>query len=152
ICVGTPISGRTHQEVEGLIGFFVNMLALRSDLSQSPTFNAFLQQVKDTTLEAYENQDAPFERVVESVAKDRDPARSPLFQIMFAFQNVPRIPELVLGDLVLQQEETGHATTQYELFLSLEESGSGLKGTVEYCTDLFSHSTIAAMMSHYEQL
>ena len=89
ICVGSPIANRTQQEVEGLIGFFVNTLALRSEVKGRHPFTELLQQVKATTLEAYEHQEVPFEKVVEAVVKERDLSRSPLFQVMFVLQNTP---------------------------------------------------------------
>ena len=87
IAVGTPIAGRTRQEIEGLIGFFVNTLVLRADLSNNPTFKELLRQVRETALEAYSHQDLPFEKLVEELHPDRNPSISPLFQVMFILQN-----------------------------------------------------------------
>ena len=87
-------------ETEGLIGFFLNTVALRTDLSDNPSFTALLQQVKNTTLDAYEHQQVPFEKIVERLVKDRDMSRSSLFQTMFILQNTPPVPELLLGILV----------------------------------------------------
>ena len=96
ICVGTPTANRGSGEVEGLIGFFVNTLALRSQVNSSLSFYTLLQQVKTTTLEAYQYQDVPFEKVVDLVMAERDRSRHPLFQVMFILQNTPDVPELVL--------------------------------------------------------
>lgn len=104
ICIGSPVANRTQHEVESLIGFFINSLSLRSDLSNNPSFTDLLQQVKSTTLEAYEHQDVPFEKVVDAVVKDRDTSRSPLFQIMFVLENRPAIPTLHLAGLELSSE------------------------------------------------
>ncbi|QJB31967.1 non-ribosomal peptide synthase/polyketide synthase [Chitinophaga oryzae] len=152
ICVGSPVSGRTQQETEGLIGFFLNTVALRADLSDNPSFLSLLQQVKNTTLDAYEHQQVPFEKIVEEVVKDRDMSRSPLYQAMFVLQNTPPVPELLLGDLHLAYEEVPHKTTLCDITMSLEEQPDGIRGYAEYCTDLFSAGRIKQMMKHFEQL
>ncbi len=152
ICVGTPIAGRSQQEVESLMGFFINSLALRSDLSKNISFKELLQQVKDTTLGAYEHQDVPFEKVVEAVVKDRDIRRSPLFQVMFMFQNTPDVPALKLGDVELSREKSEHKTSKFELTFTLTENADGLNGSVEYCTDLYSEQTIQRMIGHFKEL
>src|SRR5207237_1205999 len=94
ICLGSPIAGRQQQELEGLIGFFVNTLALRNDVRWDTSFTDLLQQVRSTTLEAYEHQEVPFETVVEAVVRERDLSTDPLVQVMFVLQNTPRIPDL----------------------------------------------------------
>ena len=101
ICVGTPIAGRNHQELEGLIGFFLNTLALRSQVRGDMTYTELLQEVKATTLEAYAHQEVPFEKVVETVVKERDMSRNPLFQVLFSLGNTPDVPELKLGNLTI---------------------------------------------------
>ncbi|PSL45611.1 non-ribosomal peptide synthase protein (TIGR01720 family)/amino acid adenylation domain-containing protein [Chitinophaga niastensis] len=152
ICVGTPIAGRTQQEMENLIGFFINTLALRSDLSNNPSFLSLLQQVKQTTLEAYEHQDIPFEKIVEAVVKNRDMSRSPLFQALFVLQNTPGVPDLGLGELELSAESTTHTTAKWDLTFTVGETPAGLIGSVEYGVDLFSETTINRMISHFQQL
>jgi amino acid adenylation domain-containing protein/non-ribosomal peptide synthase protein (TIGR01720 family) len=152
ICVGSPVSGRTQQETEGLIGFFLNTVALRTDLSDNPSFVSLLQQVKNTTLDAYEHQQIPFEKIVGQLVKDRDMSRSPLFQTMFILQNTPPVPELLLGDLHLAYEELPHKTTLFDITISLEEQRDGIRGYAEYCTDLFNAGRIKQMMKHFEQL
>ncbi|HVI43217.1 MAG TPA: amino acid adenylation domain-containing protein [Chitinophaga sp.] len=152
ICVGSPIAGRTSQETESLIGFFINTMALRSHLDNTIDFTGLLQQVKETTLGAYEHQEVPFEKIVEVVAKERDMSRSPLFQVLFALQNTPGAPDLHLGDLQLVSEKMKQTTTQFDLSFSMEESKYGLTAKVEYCTDLFSEDTIIRMTGHFEQL
>ncbi|MGI8581612.1 MAG: condensation domain-containing protein, partial [Chitinophagaceae bacterium] len=97
ICVGTAIANRTRHEVEDLIGFFVNTLALRNEVNGETSFTELLQKVKKTTIEAYENQEVPFEKVVEAVVKERDRSRNPLFQVMFVWQNTPEVSDLRLG-------------------------------------------------------
>ena len=92
ICVGTTVAGRNQQELEGLIGFFINTLALRSQVKGDMRFTALLQEVKETALEAYAHQEVPFEKVVDAVVKTRDMSRHPLFQVLFSLQNTPEVP------------------------------------------------------------
>ncbi|NML40058.1 amino acid adenylation domain-containing protein [Chitinophaga sp. G-6-1-13] len=152
ICVGSSIAGRTQEEVAGVIGFFVNTLALRSDLSQHPSFLTLLQQVKQTTLAAYDHQDIPFEKVVEAVNTDRDLSRTPLFQVLFELQNTPAVDEVQLGAMTVAREELKYNTAQFDLVVSMEEAPDGLTGYVEYCTDVFRESTITQLMTHFMQL
>ncbi|HEY4326481.1 MAG TPA: amino acid adenylation domain-containing protein [Mucilaginibacter sp.] len=152
ICVGTPVAGRGQQEIEGLVGFFVNTLALRSDVSADMTFISLLQEVKETTLEAYSHQDVPFEKVVDAVVKERDMSRSPLFQVMFALQNTPEVPELKLGDMMLQLEEGKQDISKYDLTFTLAETPEGLLGSAEYSTDRYRGETITRMINHYINL
>ncbi|RBL90135.1 non-ribosomal peptide synthase/polyketide synthase [Chitinophaga flava] len=152
ICVGTPVAGRTRKELENLIGFFINSLALRSDMSGQPAFNTLLQQIKQTTLAAYDHQELPFEKIVEAVVKERDLARNPLFQVMFALQNMPASPELELDGVTFSFVGTEHTTAKFDLTCSMEESESGFTGRMEYCTDLFNEQTINRMIGHFRQL
>ncbi len=152
ICVGTPIAGRQQQELEGLIGFFVNTLALRSEVDGSLPFTSLLQQVKATTLEAYEHQEIPFEKVVEAIVKDRDMSRSPLFQVMLVLQNTPEVEQLQLGQLQLSRGLPGmssHTSSKFDLIFNVSETSRGLALTVEYCTDLYGELTVSRMMAHF---
>ncbi|MEJ7558100.1 MAG: non-ribosomal peptide synthase/polyketide synthase [Pedobacter sp.] len=152
ICVGSPVAGRSHLEIEGLIGFFVNTLALRSQLNSRMSYLELLESVKATTLEAYNHQEVPFERVVEAVVKDRDQSRSPLFQVMFLLQNTPEVPELRLGEVALRGEDTGHATSKFDLTFGAQETSDGLQCQVEYSTELYSLETISRMAGHFQRL
>ncbi|HET9277763.1 MAG TPA: condensation domain-containing protein, partial [Flavitalea sp.] len=152
ICVGTPIAGRQYPEVEGLIGFFINTLVLRNEVDGGSSFIDFVKQVKATTLLAYENQEVPVEKIVESVAKERDMSRNPLFQALFSLQNTPEVPELQLGDLTLSREKLQGNTSKLDLSFYVSESVDGLYGGAEYCTDLFDKYTIEQMISHFRQL
>ncbi len=153
ICIGTPIAGRAQQETETLIGFFVNTLALRSDLSGDPSFTELLQLVKQTTLDAYDHQDVPFAKVVEATVTERDMSRSPLFQVLFVMQNMPKAGELTLGnEISLSYEESALGRTKYDLTVTVYDSGEGMGLYVEYCSALFRASTIERMMQHYLQL
>lgn len=153
ICVGTPIAGRTQQETEGLIGFFINMLALRTDFSGDFSFKALLQLVKQTTLEAFEHQDVPFAKVVEEIVRERDLSRSPLFQVLFVMQNTPETMTLQLGNEISLSNEEGSLTrTKFDLTVTVFESEGGMGLSIEYCTDLFDRPTIERMMRHYMEL
>jgi amino acid adenylation domain-containing protein len=151
IVVGSPIAGRTRPETEGLIGFFVNMLVLRNDLSGNPTFRELMNRVRKTALEAYEHQDIPFEKLVEELHPDRDLSRSPLFQVMLTHQNVPRQTRQ-LPDLTVSPVEINNETAKFDLSLYTWEMPEGLKATLEYNTDLFNDTTISRMLGHFHTL
>jgi amino acid adenylation domain-containing protein len=151
VVVGTPVAGRTHREVEGLIGFFVNTLALRTELSGDPSFREFLGQVRETALGAYAHQDLPFGKLVEELQPARDLSRQPVFQVLFALQNVPQ-EELRLAGLRLRGVGGEHVTAKFDLSLSLQETAQGLRGSFEYATDLFDGSTIERLAGHYRAL
>ena len=152
ICIGSPIAGRQQKEVEGLFGFFVNSLALRSNVNGNLSFTEFLHQVRVTTLEAYENQEIPFETVVDSVMKGRDISRNPLFQVMFTLQNTPDIKQLHLREVELSRYDYEHTTSMFDISVFLTEIPAGLQGLAEYCTDLFNEQTIERMIDHFKEL
>ncbi|MET4141838.1 amino acid adenylation domain-containing protein [Pedobacter sp. UYP1] len=152
ICVGSVIAGRTRQELEGLIGFFANTLALRSNLGGNPSFLDLLQQVRETAMNAYEHQDVPFERVVEAVGQERDKSRNPLYQVIFTVQNIPEVPKFRLGEAVFTAQKTGRTTSQFDLNVSVVATEAGIEISVEYCTDLFKEETIGRMFGNYQQL
>ena len=152
ICVGFPIANRTQQEVEGLIGFFANTLAVRSEVNGDDTFIELLQQVKRTTLEAYENQEVPFEKIVNAIVKERDMSRNPIFQVMFVLQNTPEIPNLNLAEVQVSKEDYERRTSSFDLTFNILETSLGLNVSLEYCTDLFKEETIIRMINHYTML
>ncbi|WP_106531354.1 non-ribosomal peptide synthetase [Chitinophaga niastensis] len=152
ICIGCSTAGRQQQEVEELIGCFVNSLTLRSDLSNFPSFISLLQQVKTTTLEAYNHQDVPFEKVVDAVVKDRDISRNPLFQVMFVMQNVQDAPSLRLGDIIFSGEEVDHIAAKFDITFSITDKDDGLHISISYRRDLFNEATINRIGGHYIQL
>ncbi|MEO7533477.1 MAG: amino acid adenylation domain-containing protein, partial [Ferruginibacter sp.] len=152
ICVGSPIANRSQQEIEGLVGFFVNTLALRNKVSAEESFTELLQQVKTTMLEAYANQDVPFEKVVDAVVKDRDMSRTPLFQVMFSWQNTQDAPQLRLGELNLSTERYEHTTSKFDLTLNVTDTPQGLQGSLEYCTDIYRAGRIEQMLLHFKEL
>ncbi|MCW3106371.1 MAG: Nonribosomal peptide synthetase, partial [Segetibacter sp.] len=152
ICVGTAIAGRQHEQLEGLIGFFVNTLALRSEISGDDSFKQLLQKVKATAVEAFQHQEVPFEKVVDAIVGRRDLSTDPLVQVMFALQNTPLIPSLKLGEAKLTNVEFANKTAVFELFLNMVETPSGLQGFMQYCTDLYSRDTICRMLGHFKEL
>lgn len=152
IIVGTDIANRHRPEIEGLIGFFVNQLVLRTEVSPELTFRQLLQRVREATLSAYSHQDVPFEQLVATLNPDRDLSRSPLFQVKFVLQNLPT-PDWQLPGLqveVLPDIDTG--STALDLFLSLTETPQGLSGSLEYNTDIFTAETIQRLLTHFQQL
>ncbi|HEV2634395.1 MAG TPA: condensation domain-containing protein, partial [Actinocrinis sp.] len=153
IAVGTPIAGRNRAEIEDLLGFFVNTLVMRTDLSQDPTFAELLDRVKDTALGAYDHQDLPFERLVEELAPDRDLSRNPLFQTMFALQNVPDLDTWRLADATVRVVDVAAQNTKFDLTLTLFEQPDGsLRGTVDYRADLFDLGSVERLAGHFTGL
>jgi amino acid adenylation domain-containing protein len=151
LVVGTPIANRHHAGIEGLIGFFVNTLALRSRLAAEDPFAAVLRQVRESTLEAYAHQDLPFEKLVEELAPERSLAHTPLFQVMLALQNAPAGP-LDLPGLRLAPLPVDPGSTKFDLLLSLAERGEDLLGGLLYATDLFDATTIDRMLGGFARL
>ena len=151
IVVGSPIAGRRNREVEGLIGFFVNTLALRTDVSESLTFGQLLQRVRGVTLGAYAHQDLPFEIVVTELRPERNLTRQPIVQVMLALQNYPE-EQLELAGLTWRWSGLDYVTTHFDLTLYLYEVPDGLAGVVEYATDLFDPETIERMARHFRAL
>src|SRR5205085_3227794 len=127
IAIGIPIANRNWKEVEGLIGFFVNSLVIRTDLSGEPTFDQLLARVRERALEAYAHQDLPFEKLVEELQPHRDSSRNPLFQVMFVLQNAPG-SDLDLGDLMLTPEPATEVTTRFDMEVHLWEQSEGISG------------------------
>ena len=152
ILVGTPIANRTRVETEKLIGFFANTLVMRTDLSGDPTFRAALQRVRATALEAFSHQDVPFEKLVEDLGPERSANQVPLFQVMFAFQNVSARPPELGRDLSVRLLDVDSEVAKFDLTLYLSESAQGLKGTWQYNSDLFESATIERMATHFEML
>ena len=151
VVVGSPIANRHHQELEPLIGFFVNTLALRCDLRDNPSFLALLAQVKATTQAAYDHQDLPFERLVEELAPDRNLTHNPLVQVAFALQNAP-MGALTLPGVCVTIAPDESKTTRFDLELHLWEVNEALSGTCVYATSLFEQATIERMTGHFQTL
>ncbi|HKI02159.1 MAG TPA: non-ribosomal peptide synthase/polyketide synthase, partial [Thermoanaerobaculia bacterium] len=151
VAIGSPVANRTRAQIEGLIGFFINTLALRTDLTGAPSFEGLLARVRRETVAAFAHQELPFEKVVFELQPERNLAMSPLFQVMFAMQNAPT-GSLSLPGLTLRPFATEIGTAKFDLTLNAVERGGGLAGSLEYNTDLFDRSTIDRMLGHFVRL
>jgi hypothetical protein len=151
IVVGTNIANRNRREVEGLIGFFVNNLAIRTVVADGLTFRQLLGRVREVTLEAYAHQDIPFDMLVEALQVRRAANSAPLFQVMFILQNVP-MRQMTLPGLKLDALEVAGVVSKFDLTLFMQETERGLDGWVEYSSDLFDEATISRMTNHFLML
>jgi len=151
IVVGSPIAGRNRVEIEDLIGFFINTLVLRANLSGNPTFKALLDQVKETAVGAYAHQDLPFEKLVEELQPQRDLNRNPLFQVMFQFQNTAP-PQPNLNVLTTTRVKIPTETAKFDLLLLVREQDDALLCVMEYNSDQFDGETIERMLANYATL
>jgi acyl carrier protein len=148
IVIGTAAGGRSRPEVEGLIGFFINMLALRTDLSGNPTFRELLARVREVTLGAFAHQDVPFEKVVETLQPTRTGYSAPLFQVAFGLQNAPARGVDVRG-LTLRPFGAEHEDVRYDLTVWMSDGPEGLRGTWTYNTRLFDQRTVVGMQERF---
>jgi hypothetical protein len=151
IVVGTPVANRNRSEIEPLIGFFVNMLPMRTDLSDNPRFTQLLKKLRVMSLDAYAHQDLPFEKLVEELELDRESGQIPLFNITFVMQNAPK-EEVQLTGLKISHLPVGHETARFDLRLWLTEVANALCVKWTYRTDLFDEETIVRMHGHFETL
>jgi amino acid adenylation domain-containing protein len=151
VLVGTPVAGRGRVETENLVGFFVNTLVVRADLSGNPTFREVLGRVRERALEAYQHQDVPFERLVETLRPERDLSHSPLFQAMFAFENYP-LEQPAIPGLSVENVEFETAVSNFDVTLEFSKQERGLAALLEYQTDLFDRETAARWLANLEVL
>jgi amino acid adenylation domain-containing protein len=151
VVVGSPIANRQRAETEALIGFFVNTLALRTDLSGNPSFSDVVRRVRETALGAYAHQALPFEKLIEELQPERELSQTPLVQVVFALQNAPQA-DLSALDLKLSYVEGETGTAKFDLTLTLQETAEGLSGGLEYRRDLFEAVTIKRLLGHFENL
>ncbi|MDP9120741.1 MAG: amino acid adenylation domain-containing protein, partial [Acidobacteriota bacterium] len=149
--LGTPIAGRNRLETEGLIGFFVNTLVLRADLSHDPDFGEILSRVRRETLDAYQHQDLPFEKLVEDLEPERSLGRSPLFQAMLLLQNNSS-ERLEMPGVELRALAVPGGTANFDLTLALQETDKGLEAALEYSTDLFDSATMVRLLGQLDRL
>ncbi|HET7460392.1 MAG TPA: amino acid adenylation domain-containing protein [Longimicrobium sp.] len=152
VVVGTPVAGRGRGETEGIVGLFVNTLALRADLSGDPSFRSLLRQVRETTLGAYAHQEAPFEKLVELLRVERSLSHAPVFQVMFALQSQDT-GTLRIAGVQSAYDELELRAAKFDLSVSLEETADGaIEGSIEYATDLFDAETVARIGERYALL
>ncbi len=152
VVVGTPVAGRTRQETEGLIGFFVNMLALRAELGGDPTWGELLGRVRETALGAYEHQELPFERLVDELGVERSLTHTPVFQVIFAVQRPGGGERLSLGEVRVEQFGAGGRVAKFDLNLTMLDGEEALGGTLTYRAGLYDAETVARMGGHFEVL
>ena len=151
VVIGSPVANRTRSEVEGLIGLFVNTLAIRVDLSEQPTAQTLLARVKAGTLGAQAHQDLPFEQVVEVVKPVRSLSHSPIFQAMLTWQDLGST-DLTLGDLQLENLATTSTLAKFDISLDLGEAQGRLLGSLEYATALFDEGTMVRYLGYFQRL
>jgi non-ribosomal peptide synthetase component F len=153
IVVGTPIANRQDSQIEDLVGFFVNTLAVRTRLEPTERFGDLLKKVREVCLAAYQHQDVPFELIVEELAVERSLSYTPIFQVMFVLQNELLVPR-VMEDIEIKVMDLEGRTAKVDLLMAIEaqETGSGLRGVIEYDTDLFEQETMRRLAQHYQTL
>jgi amino acid adenylation domain-containing protein len=151
IVVGTDLANRTQVETEALIGFFVNILVLRTDMRGNPTFRQLLDRVREVTLKAYTHQDLPFDKLVEELRPDRTLNQTPLFQVLFVMQNAP-MPTLEMAGLTLMPVAIDSGTAKFDLALFVSETETGIVGSWKYNSGLFDRETIVQMSNRFETL
>ncbi|CAM2140153.1 Surfactin synthase subunit 1 [Paraburkholderia tropica] len=151
IIVGTPSAGRHHSDTEGIVGMFVNTLAIRSEVKQDETFNSLLTRVRQQVLNAFSHQDYPFEWLVEDLNIPRDISRHPLFDTMFSLQNATAgIP--AVGDLTLSIHETNFNIAKFDVTVQARETDQGIDLDLDYSTKLFKRSTADRLLTHFARL
>ena len=151
VLVGTPIAGRVRAEIEPLVGFFVNTLALRTSLAGDPSFRELLGRVRETTLGAYANQNLPFEQVVDALAPERSLGHNPIVQVTFALESEREQPVRLPG-ITSEYLEIENANVRFDLELTATETAEGITLTARYRTDLFDAATIERLLGHYQTL
>lgn len=153
IVIGVPMAGRMRTEFEPLIGFFVNNLALRLDLSGNPAFAVLCRRVNDTVLEAHDHQSYPFDRLIALVGANRRNDRAPVYQVVFNLQNNPTWGSLVIDDLgpgAMPQSHSG--TAKWDLNLTMAGDTGGMLASIEYNSQLFAAGSVAQMASRFSQI
>ena len=152
IVLGVPIANRNRLHEEKMMGFMSNLLVFNTDLGGNPTFVQLLERVRETSLGAYAHQDIPFELLVKDLQPERSLDRPAIFQVSFNYMLKYSAPSVNLSDLTLRLEFLYSGGTPFEITVNMWEAEDGLKGLIEYCTDLFHHSTITSMVSYFRRL
>ncbi len=150
LLVAAPVANRSHEDLESLIGFFVNLVVFRTDVSDDPSFSEYLNRVREVTSSAYAHKEVPFEKLVQELRPERDLSHNPLVQIMFAFHFAPIGLELAGLECELLPVDNGAA--KFDLYLESWETDGCIRGRIEYNTDLFDSDRIARMASHFKTL
>ena len=148
IVIGTPVANRGQVGTEALVGFFVNTIPLRVRLEGGPTFRELLRRVRDTALHAFDHQELPFERLVDAIKPPRNPAFSPIFQVLFSYQHADAA-DLVLPGIAAEPIRLPHAAAKFDVSLAIDDRASGLHGYFEYAADLFGEDTIRGMADRF---
>ncbi|MER5779990.1 amino acid adenylation domain-containing protein, partial [Streptomyces sp. NPDC002039] len=152
VAIGSPIAGRTDEALADLVGFFVNTWVLRVRMDSDPSFTDVLAQVRDRALAAYDNQDVPFERLVELLNPDRSTSHHPLFQVMFGWQHIVR-EDFELSGLRVSLDTVANDTAKFDLFLTMADiPGTGVVGGLEYATDLYDRATAEEFTRRFTDL
>jgi len=149
--IGTPVANRVRKELEPLVGFFVNTLAMRMDLSGDPSASDLMARVRRSALGAFGNQDVPFERLVEELQPARQLGFSPIFQVMFILQSAP-LDDVRLPGVTLDEIAVDAGSSMFDLTIKLRERGGMIEGELEFNTDLFDHATIERVVAHYQAM
>jgi 2-polyprenyl-3-methyl-5-hydroxy-6-metoxy-1,4-benzoquinol methylase/acyl carrier protein len=152
ISIGIAIANRVNKEVEELIGFFVNTLIIRTNVSSDMNFDSYLRTVRETLVEAYEHQEAPFEKIIEYNVRKRDALNIPLINIMFVLQNTNEIPEIFLTDLNVSLLRIPPKTSKFDLTLDLRESEDGIFFRIEFSEELYTENSIRLLLKNYETI
>jgi amino acid adenylation domain-containing protein/thioester reductase-like protein len=151
IVIGTAVQGRKHPDLENILGMFVNTLAIRSEPLSSKPFSQYLRELKTKTMLAFENQDYPFEKLLEKLKIKRDFSRNPLFEVMFVLQNMPT-QEIQINDLAIKPYELINTNANFDLSFEAREAKGQITLQVEYATKLFKKQTIQSLITHFQQL
>ena len=151
IVVGTPVAGRNHVEIEKLIGLIVNTLAFRINQSGESSVRSLLAQIRQTSLDGYVHQDLPFEKLVEHLKPHRDVSRTPIFQVLLNYENIPS-NAVSIQNLCVQEFEFDDGIAQFDLSMEIQNKGNGLSGNLTYNTDLFDAETIKRIIKHYQNI
>lgn len=150
ILVGTPIAGRSRVELEPMIGFFVNMIPIRTSFDRCPTFRELVNQVRDSALAAYTHQELPFDKLVEELQPKRSPGRNPIFQAILAFQNAA--PQIQMAKVSMPAGAPVSADVKFDLEVHLRDTPNGVTGSFVYSPELFEAAFISRMVNHFQQL